>query len=172
MRLWRDGRQAKAGAENAKKVGGEGGYNFFEVRPEGAVLVGFEVWVGDYTDHVIIRGLRGIFQTAHGRVTGTLHGKKTGPSTTVEAKDGYAVAAIEARGGDRLDGMQVLFWRIRGVDVSLEAEGSYESRWIGGAGRQAKSPHPLTSNGNPVIGIAGASGDGVDRVGLVYYGRH
>ena len=98
---------------------------------------------------------------------------ENGSPTKVEAKDAhYAVAAIEARGGDRLDGIQVLFWRIRGVDISLDVEGSHtEQIWIGGGGGK-KALHPLTSNGNPVIGISGASGDDVDRVGLIYHDRH
>ena len=160
----------KAGAEYTKKVGGHGGTDFFEVSPEGAILVGFELWEGDYYGHRIIRGIRPIFQTAHGRVPGKVHGKQHGQPTKVEAKDGYAVAATEARGGDRLDGIQVLFWKIHGFDVSLDAEGSYKSDWIGGGGGR-KALHPLSSNGSPVIGISGASGDDVDRVGLVY-GEH
>jgi len=157
--------------EKTKRVGGHGGGNFIDTLEDGAILVGFEIWQGDYSGHRIIRGIRPIFQTASGRVPGGLHGHADGASTKVEAKEGYAVAAIEARGGDRLDGIQVLFWKIRASDVSLEAEGSYKSDWIGGKGG-GKALHPLSSNGNPVIGIAGASGDDVDRVGLVYCERH
>jgi hypothetical protein len=160
-----------AGSEKTKKVGGKGGGNFIDVQSEGAILVGFEIWQGDYSGHRIIRGIRPIFQTANGRVSGAVHGVENGDSTKVEAKDGYAVAAIEARGGDRLDSIQALFWKIRAADVSLEAEGAYKSDWIGGKGG-SKSLHPLTSHGNPVIGISGASGDDVDRVGLVYCERH
>jgi hypothetical protein len=157
--------------EKTKRVGGPGGGSFIDVLEEGAILVGFEVWQGDYSGHRIIRGIRPIFQTASGRVPGSLHGEEDGAPTKVEAKEGYAVAAIEARGGDRLDGIQVLFWKIRPSGVSLEAEGSYKSDWIGGKGG-GKALHPLSSNGNPVIGIFGASGNDVDRVGLVYYERH
>lgn len=160
----------KANTENTRKVGGKGGGDFIEVMPEGAILVGFEAWKGDYYGHLIIRGIRPIFQTAHGRVQGKRHGSDYGIPMRVEAKEGYAVAAIEARGGDRLDGFQVLYWKIHPVDATLDAEGSYKSEWVGGGGGR-KARHPLTSNGNAVIGISGASGDDVDRLGLVYCGR-
>lgn len=157
--------------ENTKKIGGGGGGRFFEVSPEGGILVGFDVWTGDWSGHKIIRGIRPIFQTARGRVPGQRHGVANGNPVRVEAKEGYAVAAIEARGGDRLDGFEILYWKIHPSDINLDAEGSYKSEWIGGGGGH-RFRHPLTSNGNPVIGIAGASGEDVDRLGLVYYDRH
>jgi len=160
----------KAATENTKKVGGKGGGQFFEVVPEGAILVGFDVWKGDWSGHLSIRGIRPIFQTSHGRVPGKVHGRQSGDPIRVEAKEGYAVAAIEARGGDRLDGFQVLYWKIHATDVSLDAEGSSKSEWVGGGGGR-KALHPLTSNGNAVIGITGASGEDVDRLGLVYCER-
>ena len=154
-----------------KRVGGGGGGKFIDLLEDGAILVGFDVWKGDYAGNEIIRGIRPIFQTATGRFPGGLHGEKVGHAITVEAKDGYALAAIDARAGDQLDSIRVLFWKIDFADVRLEAEGSYRSDWIGGRGGH-KSLHPLTSNGNPVIGILGASGTGVDRMGLIYYERH
>lgn len=163
-----------AAAEKAdtKKVGGQGGSDFLDVPKEGGILVGFDVWLSDPSEqHMIVRGIRAVFQTANGRVGGAMHGRENGNPIRVEAKDGYAVAAIEARGSNRLDGLQVLFWKIHPFDVSLDADGAYKSEWIGGeAGKKAL--HPLSSNGNPVIGISGASGNAVDRVGLVYYDRH
>jgi len=162
---------AAADKADTKNVGGQGGSNFLDVPKEGGILVGFEVWLSDPGTHLIIQGIRPIFQTAHGRVEGAMHGRVNGSPIKTEAKDGYAVAAIEARGSNRLDGLQVLYWRIHPFDVGLDADGAYKSEWIGGEGGK-KAPHPLSSNGNPVIGIAGASGNAVDRVGLVYYERH
>ncbi|EDY19329.1 hypothetical protein CfE428DRAFT_3014 [Chthoniobacter flavus Ellin428] len=160
-----------ATTEHTRKIGGGGGGRFFEVLPEGGLLVGFVVWTGEWAGHHIIRGVRPIFQTSHGRITGQRHGVENGAPIRVEAKEGYAVAAIEARGGDRLDGFEVLYWKIHPADINLDAEGSYKSEWIGGGGGH-KGRHPLTSNGNPVIGIAGASGEDMDRLGLIYYDRH
>jgi hypothetical protein len=154
-----------------KKMGGLSGDKFVDVLPEGALLVGFEVWQGAPRGRMIIRGIRPIFQTAKGRAPGTLHGKEDGELTRVEAKDGYAVAAIEARGGARLDGLQVLFWKIHMFDVSLVPEGEYRSEWIGGKGGHP-SLHPLGANGKPVIGISGASAEDVDSLGLIYCQKH
>jgi hypothetical protein len=154
-----------------KKMGGLGGDKFIDVMPEGALLVGFEVWQGAPRGRMIIRGIRPIFETAKGRVPGTLHGTENGELTRVEAKEGYAVAAIEARGGARLDGLQVLFWKIHTFDVSLVPEGEYRSEWIGGKGGHP-SLHPLGANGRPVIGISGASAEDVDSLGLIYCQKH
>jgi hypothetical protein len=163
---------AKSAVPNkTRRVGGGGGGKFIDVLEDGALLVGFDLWKGDYAGNEIIRGIRPIYQTAEGRFPGGLHGEKTGPVIKVEAKDGYAVAALEARSGDQVDGIRVLFWKIRFADVHLEADGAYDSDWIGGRGGH-KARHPLSSNGNPVIGILGASGTGLDRLGLIYYERH
>jgi hypothetical protein len=151
-----------------KKSGGHGGGNFAEARPEGGLLVGFEVWKGDWSGHMIIRGIRPIFQLATGRVKGESHGTTHGlPHLTVEAKDGYAVAGLEPRGGDRLDGFQVLYWKIQPSMQRLDAECAYKSDWVGGGGG-GKSKHPLSSDARPVIGIFGASGADMDRLGLIY----
>lgn len=161
-------RAAAGDLEKTKKSGGSGGGKFRELRPEGGLLVGFETWHGDWNGHRIIRGIRPIFQTAAGRIRGAGHGNTPGdPHATVEAKEGYAVAAIKTHGGDRLDGFQVLFWKIRPSMARLDAEGAYKSEWVGGKGG-GKSRHPLSSDGRPVIGIAGASGADIDRLGLIY----
>ena len=158
----------RAGLETTKKSGGGGGGAFAEVRSEGGILVGFDVWQGNWAGHRIIRGIRPIFQTAIGRVRGKSHGYAPGkPATTVEAKEGYAVAALHARGGQRLDGFQVLFWKVRTSTARLDADGAYKSDWIGGQGG-GKTKHPLSSDGRPVLGIFGASGADVDRMGLIY----
>lgn len=154
--------------ELTKKSGGHGGGAFAEVRPEGGILVGLELWQGDYFGHLVIRGVRAIYQTATGRVRGAGHGNIHGePAARIEAKDGYAIAAIEPRGGDRLDGLQALIWKIHPTTSRLDAEGAYKSDWVGGHGG-GKKRHPLSSDGRPVLGITVASGDQVDRLGLIY----
>jgi hypothetical protein len=159
---------ASTDLEKTKKSGGSGGGAFAEVRPEGAYLVGFDVWEGDWSGHRIIRGMRAIFQTATGRIRGSGHGHTSGhPSKVVEANEGYAVAAMEVRGGDRLDGFQLLFWKIRPAMWRLDADASYRSDWIGGSGG-GKARNALSSDGRPVLGIFGASGSDMDRLGLIY----
>jgi hypothetical protein len=161
---------ARTDLEKTKKSGGGGGGSFAEVLPDGGIVVGFDVWQGSWAGHRIIRGVRPIFQTAIGRVRGKSHGNTPGkPSVTVEANEGYAVAALEAKGGERLDGFQVLFWKIRPTMMRLDADGAYKSEWIGGEGG-GKAKHPLSSDGRPVLGISGASGADIDRLGLIYAG--
>ena len=159
---------ASTDLEKTKKSGGSGGGTFAEVCPQGGLLVGFEVWEGDWAGHRIIRGLRPIFQTASGRVRGSSHGDTPGqPHKTAEAKDGYAVAALEIRGGDRLDGFQLLFWKIRPAMGRLDAEATYKSDWIGGEGG-GKARNALSSDGRAILGIYGASGADMDKLGLIY----
>ena len=154
--------------QTTRNVGAMGGDAFDEVRPEGGILVGFDVWLADYGFNRVIGGLRAIFETANGRIRGDSHGTTLGkPNFVIEAKPGYAVVALEARGGDRLDGFKALFWKIHEFDVSMDAEGSYQSDWVGGQGG-GKARHPLSSNGSPVLGISGRSGTQIDRLGLIY----
>jgi hypothetical protein len=154
--------------EKTDNVGAATGGAFSETYPDGGILVGFDVWTGDYGPNLVIRGIRPVFQTARGRVRGKGHGNTRGqPDAVIEAKEGYAVAALEARGADRLDGFKVLFWKILPFDVSLDADGSYQSDWVGGLGG-AKGRHQLSSDGHPVIGISGGAEDQITRLGLIY----
>ena len=140
----------------------------FEDRCPGGILVGFDVWYGNltYGPHTVVDGVCPIFQTATGIVRGKKHGSTRGePTAVIQAKEGYAVATIEARGGDRLDGFKLVFWKINVFDASLDAEGSYESSWVGGNG--GGRPLSVNSDGRPVVGIFGANGFEIDYLGLV-----
>lgn len=168
LTLAREAQQANL--ENTKRVGGVLGDSFAETYPQGGILVGFDVWEGVYNAGVplVIRGICPIFQTATGRVRGQNHGSTRGkPTMTVEAKPGYAVAALEARGGNVLDGFQVLFWKVNTFDARLDAEGTYKSAWIGGSGGE-KARHPLSSDGRAVIGVTGEGKSFISRIGLLY----
>jgi len=80
---------------NTRKIGGGGGGKFIDVGPK-AILIGtmFGRALGGHLDP---RGVRQSCQNAHGRVHGKRHGVGEGSPVRVEAKEGYAVAAIEAR---------------------------------------------------------------------------
>ena len=160
--------------EKTRQVGAKTGGAFHETYPGGAILVGFEVWQGDYSGHPIIHGLRPIFEIQTGRVRGKNHGSTHGqPTATIEAKPGYAVVPRSKHGaGDRLGRLPgAVFEDPPGFDIRLDAEGSYKSEWVGGHGG-AKARHPLSSDGRPVIGILGGSGDDIDRLGLLYMDEH
>ena len=74
---------------------------------------------------------------------------------------------VELHTRDRLDGFQLLFWKIRPSMGRLDAEGTYKSDWIGGGGG-GKARNALSSDGRAVLGIYGASGADMDRLGLIY----
>lgn len=125
--------------------------------------MGFEVWEDTYGPHLVVGGLRPLFHTASGRAWGNLHGRRRGQGPFfIEAKAGYVVADLDIRGGDRVDGFSVLF-RKEGNPRSPEA---YRGGWIGGKG--GVEHRHLLPRRRAVVGLAGASGDQLDRLGLLY----
>jgi hypothetical protein len=151
-----------------KEVGGNGGIPFEEVCPDGGVLIGFEVWEGDYSTHLVLRGIRPIFRTAAGRVVGNLHGEKSDQEPIViEANEGYAVANLDIRGGDRVDGFKASLWHYDSYDGRLHSGDAYKLEWVGGHGG-VEFHRLIPAPGRIVVGITGASGNQVDRLGLLY----
>ena len=143
------------------EIGGTGGVPFVERGTPGASLVGFEVWEDMYGPHRVVSGLRPLFRTASGRAWGHLHGRRCGQGPfLIEARKGYAVADLDIRGGDRVDGFSVLFRREGGPARSE----SYRSGWVGGRGG---GEHSRLLPGGAVVGLCGASGDQMDRLGLL-----
>ena len=149
--------------------GGTDGEDFSEVRPEGGILVGFDVWLG-YTpapeNHPVIGGLTPIFQTPAARVRGSKRGTGAGDPVTIEAKPGFAVAGITAKGGARLDGFKVTFMRIHQLGFDLDPSDAYGSEWIGGA--NGSKEDYLFPRQKIVTGIFGASNDQICKLGLLY----
>lgn len=150
-------------------VGAPTGTDYGDTQPEGAVLVGLDLWKGNFENNLVIRGVCPIFQTATGRVRGPKRGNCDGSPTTTEAKPGFAVAGIEAKGGLRVDGLEIVFMRIHVSGIALDSSGSYKSEWVGGKG--GGKPRRLVPNQKPIIGIFGGAGSELDRIGLLYYDR-
>jgi hypothetical protein len=139
-----------------------GGTEFTDALKDGGVLVGFDVWASPND----IRGIQPIFETAEkGRVRGQKHGACKGAPTTLEAKDGFAVAGINTNG---LGGFEVLFMLIHHGGLALDSAGSYRSPWVGGKVGKASR---LVPSQKPVIGIYGATTGSLDRLGLLFYDR-
>ncbi len=149
-----------------KAIGGPGGGRFEAFKAEGGVLVGLEVSTGSYAGHTVISGIRPIFQTLAGRVKGERYGAGGETTVTLEAREGYAVSQVNISGGDRLDGLELQYWRIAAGSGGLDAAGAYKSEWVGGKGG-AKARSPLSGNGNPVVGVFGGAGSEIDRLGLI-----
>ena len=159
---------ADAPQGKTKEAGGDGGKAFQEVFPEGGILVGFDVWEGEYAGTLVVHALCPIYQTLAGRQRGTVHGdKRGGKLVTVEAPEGNAVTGLHIRTGSVVDGLQLMYQKIDYFGYKLTASSSSKSEAVGGEGGKRRSM-PLNTNGKPVVGIYGADGLAVDRIGLIY----
>jgi hypothetical protein len=147
-------------------AGGTGGTEFSDSLKDGGLLVGFDVWPGTGE----IAGIQPIFDTEKGRVRGTKHGNCNGAPTTIEAKEEYAVAGVNANGASFATGFEAIFMKIYHSGMSLDAVGTYKSPWVGA--KSGGKSFRLVPGQKPVIGIYGAtSGGGIIRMGLLFYDR-
>ncbi len=149
-------------------VGGEKGLGtaFHDLGPDRGVLIGFE-----YTTSVTeagtmaIQSMTPLYVRAAGKARGVLRGKpKPGnPATVLEARPGFAVAAVEARGSSFLEGFQVTF--VRYENGALDRSEQYTSKWIGG---ESKLPlKRLFTDTRPIVGIYGRGTPDLNEFGLI-----
>ncbi|MDB6137410.1 MAG: hypothetical protein JWO94_482 [Verrucomicrobiaceae bacterium] len=161
------GQEKPAVAGHTKTVGSPTGLMYSDTLASGGIIVGFDFWTSNYGKFLVINGVCPIYQNAKGRTRGKPHGNRNGNLTTLEARDGYAVSGVTAKAGDRMDQAQVEFMRINFATLNLEPGTIYKSKWVGGSG--GRYERHLTGGDKPVIGIFGASGDELDRFGLLFY---
>ena len=145
-------------------VGGQRGGPFEVTSEEPAVLVGFLYTASrHYAGHLTIKAVRPIFRGARGESMGDWCGVPRGKARRVYAQDGYAVAGIVAKYGNRVDGMRLIYMGVK--DGRLNPDDTYRSEWIGG---RRGSPETLcAANGHPVIGIYGRKGADLDALGFL-----
>jgi hypothetical protein len=123
---------------------------FEEVPSSGALLIGFRYTV------LANNGLPGvvqpIFLTASGEVLGKIYGTAEIGATPqiIKAKPGYAVGAINVRGGGGIDAFQPIFMRIREKD--LDRDDKYDGPKVGGTGGGEGT---VGGDGNFIIGLHG-----------------
>ncbi len=153
-----------------KSAGGNGGKDFSETR-SGGILVGLEIWKGDYAGDDTVKAIRPIYETEKGRVTGRIYGTKKGTSTKIEAKEGFAISGIEVRGTYVVNELRVLFWQIHETGPSLDAADAYKSDAVVES-KSSKGFRQLSANGKIVVGIFGSSAFALDSLGLVYIDRN
>jgi hypothetical protein len=149
-----------------EQVGTVTGHDFTEVNPEGGFVVGFDFWKANHKKTTVVNGVRPIFQTALGRVRGNSYGHSEGDPITLEAKEGFAVAGLETRAGERMDQVRVIFMRYNVTLNGFNNADSYTSQWIGGPGHPKE--HRLIPDQKMIVGIYGGSGLGLDHFGLLY----
>ena len=134
--------------------GGGGAPAFQDQAPGGGLLIGLEVGTEPGFGNEIIKSIRPIFRTASGEeIVGQQHGSEPKTLTRAKAKEGYAVGGIIVKAGLVVDGLSIVFMRLKGGE--LDPSDSYESVWFGGTGGRPKTK--LGCNGAPVIGIIGRS---------------
>lgn len=163
-------------------VGGPGG-TVFTYPPIPALLVGLEIGLGtpeppggqektEASEAPSIVSIRGVFLDArpenaakHAKFRSKVYGAaKASKIVPVNAKPGYAVAALELTPGDQISGLRVVFRAIE--ESGLSESKSYTENWVG---RPTKEP-VLLGDGRPVIGIAGKSSTLVNKLGLILEG--
>jgi hypothetical protein len=149
--------------------GGQSGKDFAETQPEGGVLVGLEVWKGEYFRALVIAGIRGIYRTDKGRVRGQIFGRGNGdPDATLVANNGDSpiirVDLVDDR--EQVIAMRVAF------------SNNQESPWIGRdvpknlpANKMPKNLRTFHLNGpswKGALGIYGGADGVLFRFGLIY----
>ena len=145
-------------------AGGTHGWGnaFRDLAPTGALLVGFEYSLGTFNGGPIIGSALPLYQLANSaKKPGDLHGNAAGPVVRVEARPGYAVGAIQARGGALIDGFQLIYMKIKGP--ALDPADHYQSEWCGGTTGTMKR---LDGGGQPLVGLYGKSGKDLNELGL------
>ncbi len=150
--------------KRSNTVGGQRGGPFEVTSEEPSVLVGFLYTASrHYAGHLTIKAVRPIFRGLIGESMGDWCGRPHGKARRVCAEDGYAVAGIVAKYGNRVDGMRLIYMRVK--DGRLNPDDTYRSEWIGG---RRGSPETLcAANGHPVIGIYGRKGADLDALGFL-----
>jgi len=151
------------GMRRTELVGGGGGTAFEDRISQRATLTGLHVHVGGWGHRTIVRGIRPLFDGPEGRAEGAMHGTPDHAGTEVRAEPGYAVAGLFVRYGHRVDGLAVLFLRLR-QDGRLDPKDGYVSPWIGG---REGSKATLGGTGARIVGLTGRSGADLDAIGLV-----
>lgn len=148
----------------SRAAGGTGGLSFHTVLDEPAVLTGFLYTASrHYVGHLTIKAVRPVFRSRSGEIIGEWHGIPRGEIHRVQAKDGYVVAGMVTKSGNRLDGMRLIYMRVR--DGRLDPDDTYRSEWIGGL--RGGPNTQCAANGLPVIGIHGRRGKDLDALGVI-----
>ncbi len=143
--------------------GGKGPQEIKETAPPGGILVGLKVSRGKFINNDIVQSVQAIYQVEDEFVLGKLYGPPNiGPQETLMARPGYAVGGIIVRAGLIIDGVELVFMRIRGN--RLDANDSYKSAFVGGNGGGETK---LVGAGQLVVGIFGGYEQNVNGLGLI-----
>jgi hypothetical protein len=150
--------------KRSRTVGGPGGGPFEAIPDHPLLLVGFMYTTSTlYGGHLTVKSVRPIFQGREGESIGTWYGIPHGKVRRIKANDGYVVAGIVGKSGHRVDGIRLIYMRVK--NGRLNPDDTYRSKWIGGHGG---GPETLfAANGDPVVGIYGRRGADLDAMGFI-----
>jgi hypothetical protein len=119
-------------------MGGQYDPAFREDAPEGGMLIGLEVGVGPVMNEDSVVSVRALYKTAKGEVQGTQRGPAVPRTTTIKAKEGYAIVQLKGFWSVRgCEGLCAIFMRL--TPDGVDATDSYESEWVGRAAAKAKA---------------------------------
>lgn len=133
-------------------LGGADMPTFKDAAPPGGVLIGMDIGLGEFAKLDIVMAVQPIYQTPQGETRGRKFGTKFSKVTTVKAKPGYAVGAINVKAGLLVNGLEIKFMRIKGN--ALDPNDSYMSSWIGDK-THGNGPTLLGGDGKLIVGIIG-----------------
>ncbi len=158
IEIWRHGPAPAAPSVRTRTeiVGGPGGAAFEEVPEGNRLITGLRLSVHEKR-HVKT------LQALYGGQEGEVHGQASADRHELIAKPGYALGALQVRGGDRILAFQAVFMRVNGP--VLNPADRYESGWIVGDGTGTVT---LGGTGAPIVGLQGRRGNDIDAVGLVF----
>jgi hypothetical protein len=137
----------------ATPVAGQDRDPWRDVPKQGMPVIGFRGDTGGWYQFTVLGSLQPIFSSPTGRVFGQKRGH-AGEGTEIIARDGYAVGGIMVRTGAVVDGLQIIFMKLKPDGLSLDPQDSYISDWIGKSGGGARE---LSGKGKLVIGVTGTT---------------
>ena len=125
---------------------------FKDQAPEKSLLVGFDLGLGGFVGIELVKAMRPIYRAGKGKdVFGKSYGTNLNKVVRVKAKAGYAVGGMTIRAGSLVNGLSLIFMRVK--DGKLDPTDSYESEWIGDT--TGGSEKTVQGDGAPVIGVSG-----------------
>jgi len=142
------------------------GKPYRDLGPENGVLIGCEYTVGTTEPgSKVIESFTPLYLRAAGKARGTLRGtpRLGNPATVLEARPGFAVAAMEVRGGEFFDAFRITFMRYE--NGLLDPGERYLTAWIGG--EEGEVTKVLRTDTRPIVGVYGKAGEHVNEFGLI-----
>jgi len=137
-------------------------YPFEDVSPDG-VLIGFRIGLGYFFNTEVIKFIQPIYLTPRGEEFGQGFGDENEVERRVEAKapSGFAVGAVDIRGGAGLGAMTITFMRFNGTRIDPTDIMVTPKIGVGKDGGGL-----LDGDGTPIIGIFGRQDEKGQFLGL------